>query len=130
MLDTLLCLDLGIDLRSGRCCGHVSLATKRRILVSLPAAAAGSTIPDFEVSVLGLSEALPIGLLLRLGSDFLAWGERERRSNLEALFGSGSVWSKRERFAVRRSVSSILGISWGREQNQIATCADNCAKGL
>lgn len=63
---------------------------------------------DFVGSVLGLSEALSRGLLLRLGSDFRAGGERERRSNLDALFGSGSVWSKRERFAVRRSVSSML----------------------
>lgn len=88
------------------------------MLFSIPAAAAGSTVLDFGVSVLGLSEVLPRGLLLRLGSDFLAGGERERRSNLDALFGSGSVWSKRERFAVRRSVSSILGIPLGNKQTQ------------
>jgi hypothetical protein len=33
---------------------------------------------------------------------------RARRSNLDVRFGSGSVWSKRERLAVRRSVSSIV----------------------
>jgi len=31
-----------------------------------------------------------MGLLLRLDSDFLAVGDRERLSNLEARFGSGS----------------------------------------
>jgi hypothetical protein len=112
MLDALLGLNLGVDFGSGGSWELVSLATKPRT-DSLPAAAAGSTPPDFGVSPPGLSEALPRGLLLRLGSDFLAGGERERRSNLEALFGSGSVWSKRERFAVRRSVSSILGLSAG-----------------
>ena len=36
-------------------------------------------------------------------------GERERRSNRDVLLGSGSVWSKRERFTVRRSDSSMPG---------------------
>lgn len=92
MLDTLLGLDLGVDPSSGSSCDFVSLATKQNWrLVFLPAAAAGSTLAGRGASLLGLSEALPIGLLLRRGSDFLAGGERERRSNLDALFGSGSV---------------------------------------
>jgi hypothetical protein len=49
-----------------------------------------------------------MGLLLRRDSDFLAGGERDRLSNLDALFGSGSFWSKRDLFAVRLSVSSIV----------------------
>lgn len=57
----------------------------------------------------GLSEALPTGLLLRLESECLAGrGDRERRSKRDVLFGSGSVWSKRDRFALLRSVSSIF----------------------
>lgn len=107
MLDTLLGLDLGVDSCSGSSCGCVSVATKLES-VSSPAAAAGSIPAGLEDSLAGLSEALPTGLLLRRGSDFLAGGERERRSNLDCLFGSGSVWSKRDRFAVRRSVSSIV----------------------
>ena len=72
-----------------------------------PAAAAGSS-PDFAASVAGLSEPLARGLLLRLDSDLAAGGDRERLSNLEGR--PGSFWSKRERFAVRRSVSSIVNI--------------------
>lgn len=91
MLDALLGLDLGIN--SGGCgsCESVSLAPDIVIRRCLPAAAAGSRAPDLAASVLGLPESLPIGLLLRLGSDFLVGGDRERRSNLDALFGSGSV---------------------------------------
>lgn len=72
-----------------------------------PAAAAGSS-PDFAASVAGLSEPLGRGLLLRLDSDLAAGGDRERLSNLEGR--AGSFWSKRERFAVRRSVSSMAKI--------------------
>lgn len=39
-------------------------------------------------------------------SGFRAGGERDLRSNLERR-GSGSVWSKRDRFALRRSASSM-----------------------
>ena len=49
-----------------------------------------------------------IGLLLRRESLCLVVGERERRSNLEVRFGSGSVWSKRDRFVERRSSSAML----------------------
>lgn len=55
----------------------------------------------------GASDGLVEGLALRRDSVF-AGGDRERRSNREARFGSGSVWSKRERFAVRLSVSSMV----------------------
>ena len=49
-----------------------------------------------------------IGLLLRRVSGCRLVGERERRSNLEARFGSGSVWSNRDRFEVRRSSSAMI----------------------
>lgn len=59
------------------------------------AAAAGST---FDLSAeAGLLAVALSGLRLRLTSDSLVDGERERRSNLEARLGSGSVLSKRER---------------------------------
>lgn len=82
--------------------------------MNIPAAAAGSAPPFFADSGAGLpEERRPRGDLLRRESTFLAGGDRERLSNLEVLFGSGSFWSKRDRFAVRRSVSSILIISLG-----------------
>ena len=70
---------------------------------NLPAAAAGSE--GLFTASAGLLDA--IGLLLRCESLCLVEGERERRSNLEARFGSGSVWSKRDRFVERRSSSAI-----------------------
>lgn len=63
----------------------------RKAVFDSPTAAAGSTPPDFGGSALALSESFSSGLLLRRGSDLLAGGERDRRSNLEALLGSGSV---------------------------------------
>lgn len=72
--------------------------------IHIPAAAAGSTF--FAESAPGLSEAPLTGLLLR--ADSRLGGERDRLSNLEVRLASGSVWSKRERFAVRRSVSSMF----------------------
>lgn len=56
-----------------------------------------------------MSRSLDNGLLSRTESSLRAEGERERRSNLEALRGSGSFWSKRDRLAVRRSESSMVG---------------------
>ena len=50
------------------------------------------------------------GLLSRMDSCFLAGGDLERRSNLEALLGSGSVWSNRDRLALLLSVSSIVAM--------------------
>jgi hypothetical protein len=109
MLNTFLGLNLGVNLRSGGSYELVrAMRARSRGQANIPTAAAGSRAPDFGVSTLGLPEPLASGLLLRRGSDLLAGGERERRSNLDALFGSGSVWSKRERFAVRRSVSSMV----------------------
>jgi len=74
--------------------------------VSLPAAAAGSTGGDFESE--GASRGFDRGLRSRsrAESGLRAGGERERRSKRERR-GSGSVWSKRERLTLRRSVSSI-----------------------
>lgn len=58
-----------------------------------------------------------MGLRSRPWSALFAGGERDLRSNRERR-GSGSVWSKRERFAVRRSVSSIVAyITSGVKEN-------------
>lgn len=78
-----------------------------------PAAAAAFGLTLLGVSPEGLSVEFarsPIGLLFRLvESDLRAGGDLERLSNREErAFGSGSVWSKRERFADLLSVSSIL----------------------
>lgn len=70
-----------------------------------PAAAAAS-VGDFLAS--GVA-SFAMGLRSLPGSERRDGGDRERRSNRDVLLGSGSVWSKRERFTVRRSVSSILG---------------------
>jgi len=78
---------------------------------SIPAAAAGST-GDLTSGVV-LSRFLDRGLRSRPESNFSvlrAGGERDLRSKREALRGSGSVWSKRDLFALRRSVSSILSV--------------------
>lgn len=48
------------------------------------------------------------GLLLLRVSDWRLEGDRDRRSNREERFGSGSVWSNRERFEPLRSSSAIL----------------------
>ncbi len=69
----------------------------------------------------GLPEFRPSGLLLRRGS-LTAGGDRERLSNLDVRFGSGSFWSKRERLTARLSVSSILNIETRKSKNV-------CAKG-
>ena len=58
--------------------------------MSSPANAAASDPFTLLFSTTGLPEVLATGLLLRLDSDFLADGDRERRSNLEVRFGSGS----------------------------------------
>lgn len=57
----------------------------------IPAAAAGSTAGFLFSSVAGLWEPLLRGLRLRLASDFLAEGDRERRSKRDDLLPSGSV---------------------------------------
>lgn len=117
MLDSFLCLDRGIDLRSSGSLKECQPDSRIRYMVlqNIPAAAAASAGSLFGASGRGLSEALElssrglaIGLLLRRLSVFAAGGERERLSNLEVRFGSGSFWSNRERFEARLSVSSIL----------------------
>ena len=73
-----------------------------------PAAAAGSRAAFFFSSVPGLrTRSLAMGLRLRRVSELLPVGERERLSNREERLTSGSVWSKRERFAVLRSSSAM-----------------------
>lgn len=113
MLDALLCLDGGIDFGGSGSCGNVSLVRDSGIfsIENLPAAAAASAGSLFAASGGALSEVLGSGLLLRRLSCLTAGGERERLSNLEARFGSGSFWSKRERFEARLSVSSIFSIA-------------------
>lgn len=72
---------------------------------NVPAAATGS-IGDLTSGV-ELSRGLERGLRARPAESSLrAGGERDRLSNRDARFGSGSVWSKRERL-MRLSESSI-----------------------
>lgn len=73
------------------------------------AAAAGSEGLRLAEAEAGLLEARASGLRLLRGS-LTAGGDRDRRSNLDVRFGSGSFWSKRERLTARRSVSSISNI--------------------
>lgn len=64
----------------------------------IPAADAASLgIVDLSLLSLGLLVAFARGLRLRV-SECREDGDLERLSNREALRGSGSVWSKRERF--------------------------------
>ena len=89
--------------------GRISQCSQNMVFWRLPAAAAGSSGVFLADSEAGLPEARPTGLLLRLESECLAGGgDRDRRSKREVRFGSGSVWSKRDRFALLRSVSSIF----------------------
>lgn len=64
----------------------------------LPAAAAGS-LGDFTEGEPEPAFSCLSGLRLRCLSWVLEAGERERRSNREGRFASGSFWSKRERLA-------------------------------
>ena len=67
-------------------------------LANLPAAAAGS-LGLFTPAALELTgDFWSSGLRLLTLSDVRAGGERERRSNLEERFGSGSVWSNLDLF--------------------------------
>lgn len=96
MLNTLLGLELRIDLRRGRSCGkspkRVSNARLSGIanksFQHLPAAAAGSGL--LEDSLVGLRGSRLNGLRVRTESDCRADGDRERRSKRERR-GSGSV---------------------------------------
>lgn len=110
MLDALFRLDLGID-PSGSSSWDEKLVSTERANVpgekNAPAAAAASTV---EVRL--FSEPLPSpsrgkGLRSRPASDLRPGGERDRRSKRERR-GSGSVWSNRDRFTVRRSASSMV----------------------
>ena len=108
MLYALLCLYLSIDPSRCSCCRvcQYSFHERKRSLY-LPAAAAGSRgvlLPSDP----GLNGVLwPKGLRLRLTSADLLEGDLDRRSNRELRLGSGSVWSKRERFALLFSSSAI-----------------------
>lgn len=110
MLNAFLCLDLGVDTSS---CGSYEVRLAMRAAKGgkngdLPAAAAGSD-GLLTPSATGLNVLFDAkGLLLRRLSGCILDGERERRSNLEARFGSGSVWSKRDRLVDRRSSSAML----------------------
>jgi len=90
-------LQLRIDLgRRRRCEVLVSDVVHAEGGIRLPAAATASCVLRFS-SGFGLWDPLASGLRLLLDSVCLEDGDRDRRSNLEALRGSGSVWSKRER---------------------------------
>ena len=109
MLYTLLGLNRRID--SGSCGSYRPSAESefQMVVGNIPAAAAGSAPVDFLGSELGVSELpLAAGLRLRFGSLCRVEGERDRRSKREVRFGSGSVWSKRERFELLRSSSAIV----------------------
>lgn len=85
-------------------------------MVHIPAAAAGSEATGLGASPAGLSRLS--GLRVRADSDCLSDGDRDRpRSNRERRGGSGSVWSKRDRFT-RRSSSAMVGdcAKAGREE--------------
>lgn len=113
MLDTFLGLNLSIYSGGrGGYTNHISPNhVKTRCAVGYePAAAAGSSAGFFFSSGVGLRGCLPSGLLLRLDSDFLADGDRERRSKRDERLTSGSVWSNRDRLALRRSSSAIVGL--------------------
>lgn len=75
-----------------------------------PAAAAGSTADGFAgVSAPGLRLSGRLnGLRVRADSDCLLDGDRERRSKRERR-GSGSVWSKRDRFTRCSSSAMVKG---------------------
>lgn len=96
---------------------HLFPSKARNPSHALPAAAAGSarSAPSFAGAAGDPGPAslrsLDSGLLSRVPEPSLllrAGGDLERRSKREALRGSASFWSKRERFTVRRSESSIV----------------------
>lgn len=100
MLDSLFSLQLSVYLGRGGSCitdPEVSSSHRSRQRISSPAAAAGSPGDSFFASVLGLRGSPLRGLRVRAAADCRDEGDRERRSNRDARFGSGSFWSKRER---------------------------------
>jgi hypothetical protein len=83
--------------------------------ILLPAAAAGSE-GLLAPSVAGLETLVAVGgLLLRLVSERLLVGDRERRSKREERLTSDSVWSKRDRLELLRSSSAMESSMINRE---------------
>lgn len=82
------------------------------ILAAAAAAAAAGSALFAGLSVVPRA----IGLRLRRLSDFLEDGERERRSKRDVRFGSGSVWSKRERF---RGSSAMMHLAYKINQGVV-----------
>lgn len=109
MLYPFLCLNLGVDSScGGRYKRFQFLLRNKKLVVGLPAAAAGS-VGVFLSSDPGLKGVFwPKGLRLRLASEVLVDGDLERRSKREERLGSGSVWSNRERLELLRSSSAII----------------------
>lgn len=129
VIDAFLSLELSINLgSSGSYFWEVRILTSRSSFREeqrgdfLPAAAAGSTLGLFVSP-----SAREIGLRSRGASERLEGGDRDRRSNRDGRLGSGSVWSKRDRFMVRRSASSmprddvVIDEELGSERIQIKT---------
>lgn len=114
MLYAFSCLQICIDLRSRRSWDGTCqlLPILEGCCACLPAAAAGSSDGFLASEAFGLWLLLPIGLRLTLGADCLADGDLERRSKRERR-GSGSVWSKRDRFDFRSSSPMIIVPSLG-----------------
>lgn len=114
MLDAFLSLDRSVDASCSCGCRNIShsLLSMGKNPSYIPAAAAGSVAkalgPLFSV-IPGLKDLLGAsGLLLLRVSDPRLEGDRDRRSSREDRFGSGSIWSKRDRFAVLRPSSAIM----------------------
>lgn len=121
MLDSFFSLQLRIDFGGSSSCTPGQYATptnrEREKDGHSPAAAAGSCgLADLGASAPGLRASRPNGLRCLVASDWREAGDRERRSNLDWRRWSGSVWSKRDRFA-RRSSSAMLKSGSGRKRD-------------
>ena len=90
----------------------VSLSYRQDRLIHVPAAAAGSAAkalgPTFSAAPGLIDFVGASGLLVLRVSDSLRDGDRDRRSKRDERFGSGSVWSNRDRLELLRSSSAIL----------------------
>lgn len=86
-------------------------------LLRLPAAAAGSAAKAFGPTLSAAAGLIDLvgasGLLLLCVPDSLRDGDRDRRSKRDERFGSGSVWSNRDRLELLLSSSAIVRVFGG-----------------